>query len=716
VSLPRSVSLAVVGVALACCVTARPAATQSTPTSFAWAQLPSLPRPLSGHATGVSRGVLFVAGGTDFPTSMFEGGTKVWLDEIYGLESGAQAWRRLGRLPHPLAYAATAVIGDRLIVAGGSDGVRHRTDVTALEWIDGAVRQTPLPPLPAPLAMAGAAAIGRALFVVGGQAGPDRDPAGAPALRTVWTLDLSSSSPVWRDVGPLPGAGRILPVVVAQAGRLHVFSGAALARRADAAITREYLRDAWAWSAESGWRRLADPPHAIVAAPASASGQSHIVVFGGDTGADAGRVADLRERHPGFSREILAYHTIGDTWTRAGDLPTGLVTTSAVAFDGRIAIVGGEDRPGHRSSAVLATASRAPSPESAPPHTDLFVAGEAGAHTYRIPSLIVTTKGSLLAFAEARRGGAADAGDIDLVLRRSRDGGRSWSPMQIVADVGPDTVGNPCPVVDVRTGRIWLLTTRNLGVDRERDILAGTSQQSRTVWVMHSDDDGVTWSIPLDITPSVKETGWTWYATGPGVGIQTTSGRLVIPANHAEAGTGIHRSHLLFSDDGGERWRIGASSEAGTNESQVAELGDGRLLLNMRNHPPRIENFRQVATSADGGQTLSRAVADPALIEPPAQASLISLPAGASRGPRTLVFANPASAKRERLTVRVSDDDGRSWAASRVVDEGPSAYSSLASLGDGAVGLLYERGDRSPYERITFTRLTLAWLRESAAR
>jgi sialidase-1 len=130
----------------------------------------------------------------------------------------------------------------------------------------------------------------------------------------------------------------------------------------------------------------------------------------------------------------------------------------------------------------------------------------------------------------------------------------------------------------------------------------------------------------------------------------------------------------------------------------------------MRNHPPRAENFRMVATSADGGRTLSGATADRALIEPPAQASLIAVRDGDGAGRQRLIFANPASTRRERLTVRVSEDDGATWPVARVVHEGPAAYSSLAALTDGAIGLLFERGDRSPYERITFARLTRQWL------
>ena len=253
---------------------------------------------------------------------------------------------------------------------------------------------------------------------------------------------------------------------------------------------------------------------------------------------------------------------------------------------------------------------------SEPVQVDVYVAGEGGYHTYRIPSIVAAPDGTLLAFAEGRQANASDSGDIDLVMKRSTDGGLTWSALTVIGDNGPNTFGNPCPVVDASTGTIWLFTTHNRGVDRESAIIAGEAGGTRTVWLMRSDDNGVTWSPPVEVTASTKRSDWTWYATGPGVGIQTTAGRLVIPANHAEAHTGIHRSHVIYSDDGGSTWTIGGIADPGTNESQIAELSDGRLMLNMRNHPPKPVNVRQVAISDDGGRTLSRAEGDAVLIEP----------------------------------------------------------------------------------------------------
>jgi sialidase-1 len=344
-----------------------------------------------------------------------------------------------------------------------------------------------------------------------------------------------------------------------------------------------------------------------------------------------------------------------------------------------------------------------------PVQVDVFVAGRDGYHTFRIPSLLATPQGAVLAFCEGRKNGRGDAGDIDLVMRRSSDGGATWGPLQVIADDGTNTIGNPCPVVDRDTGTIWMPLTVNLGEDTQRQILDSTSKGTRTVWMMKSTDDGRTWSRPQEITDSVKAPDWTWYATGPGVSIQLRSGRLLVPCDHYLAGSRAARSHVIYSDDHGATWRRGGVVGDGVNECQVAELGDGTLLLNLRNQPPRRAEGRAQSTSRDGGLSWSEAVRDPALVEPACQASLI---AHADRGPERvrLLFSNPASAKRERLTVRLSDDGGKTWPASGVLHAGPSAYSCLAVLPDRSIACLYERGEKTSYERITCARFDLAWL------
>lgn len=339
-------------------------------------------------------------------------------------------------------------------------------------------------------------------------------------------------------------------------------------------------------------------------------------------------------------------------------------------------------------------------------HFDVFVAKADGYDTYRIPALLVSAKGTVLAFCEGRKSGRGDAGNIDLVLKRSADGGKTFSQQAIVWDDGENTCGNPCPILDRSTGFIWLLMTRNLGSDVESKIIAGTSKESRTVWVTHSEDDGITWAKPVEITAGTKKADWRWYATGPGAGIQMKSGRMVAPCDYV---TGNHEgySHVIFSDDHGKTWKVGGSAGPGCNESRVVELSDGKLLLNMRNYRGSKEKARAIATSSDGGVTWSALSHDKTLIEPICQAALIRMP-----GEGKFLFSNPASPKREKMTVRLSTDDCRTWAASKELFAGPSAYSDLAVLPDGTILCLYERGEKSAYEKIALARFTAEWLKQ----
>ena len=355
-----------------------------------------------------------------------------------------------------------------------------------------------------------------------------------------------------------------------------------------------------------------------------------------------------------------------------------------------------------------------PKPEGPPaagPVTRLvgvFLAGTEGYHTYRIPSLLVTPKGTVLAFCEGRKAGRGDSGNIDLVLKRSTDGGNTWQPMQVIWDDGPNTIGNPCPVVDRSTGTLWLPLTRNLGEDTEAQIKNRTSKESRTVWMTKSTDDGLTWAKPVEITATTKSPDWTWYATGPGCGIQLRSGRMVIPCDHALAGSGLYRSHVIYSDDHGETWKLGGVIGDKVNECQVVELGDGSLLMNLRNYHGT--KCRAVSTSRDGGLTWTPAQDDPALVEPVCQAALIRMedPQNAGRG--ILVFSNPASTKREKMTVRLSLDEGKTWPISGLLSSGPAAYSALAMLPDRRIGCLFEYGEKSPYEKISLAIFSLQWL------
>ena len=345
-------------------------------------------------------------------------------------------------------------------------------------------------------------------------------------------------------------------------------------------------------------------------------------------------------------------------------------------------------------------------PIEGPARVSVFEAGKEGYHTFRIPSLIVTPKGTVIAVCEGRKNGRGDSGDIDLVMKRSFDNGTTWTPLQVIDDDGGNTTGNPAMVVERKSGAIFLLLTRNPGGSKEAEIVDGVTAASRTVWLMRSSDEGATWSTPIEITSSVKKPDWRWYATGPGAGIQLESGRLVIPCNHSEAGTRISRSHIIYSDDRGKTWTLGGMAGDETNESQVIERSDGTLLWNMRNARAEPQYYtRAVAQSKDGGATWSAVDHDPMLIEPLCQASMLRYPRN-----DLVLFSNPASLKREKLTVRVSKDGGRTWPIARVVHAKAAAYSSLGILPDGSIVLLYENGEEDAYERITCARFSLEWL------
>lgn len=349
----------------------------------------------------------------------------------------------------------------------------------------------------------------------------------------------------------------------------------------------------------------------------------------------------------------------------------------------------------------IAPAQPDPAAQRPPPPTDLvdvFVPDADGYPAVRIPAIVRTVSGTLLAFAEGRKGGRGDAGDIDVLMKRSVDHGVTWTAAVVIFDDGGNTCGNPTPLVDAGTGRIWLAMTRNLGSDTEAAILDGTSDEARRVFLCSSSDDGATWTRPEELVDA-RQSDWRWYATGPGHGIQLLrgehQGRLVIPANHSvpgEAATTEHyRSHVLLSDDHGDSWRIGGIEPPFTNESTVAELEDGLLLHNMRSYHGK--QRRAIATSSDGGESWSPLRFDDALIEPVCQASLLRVSFRQREQPGLLLFSNPAALTRERLTVRGSFDDGASWPISFVAYAGPSAYSDLVDLGGGRVGVLFERED-----------------------
>ena len=335
--------------------------------------------------------------------------------------------------------------------------------------------------------------------------------------------------------------------------------------------------------------------------------------------------------------------------------------------------------------------------DEGPSKTVVYESGKQGYHTYRIPALLVTSKGTLLAFCEGRKTSRSDHGDIDLMLRRSSDGGRTWDQQRIVYEEGDTkkiTIGNPCAVVDKETGTVWLAFCR----DNDR------------VFITSSADEGENWAKPTEITQQAKKPEWGWYATGPGHGIQLLRGenrnRLVIPCDCGDSkGWGNWdqkgRSLVIYSDDHGRSWTRGGITEKGMNECEVVELADGSLLLSMRNYRGLEE--RAFALSKDGGHTWSSPQLHDQVYCPTCQGSIHRY----SWQPNIILHCGPGGPGRENLTIRLSCDEGKTWPVAKVLEKGSSAYSDLTVLPDGDIGCLFEDDG---YKRIVFARFPLRWL------
>ena len=325
--------------------------------------------------------------------------------------------------------------------------------------------------------------------------------------------------------------------------------------------------------------------------------------------------------------------------------------------------------------------------------TVVYQMGEHGYALFRIPAIVCAEDGTLIAFAEGRKHGPSDAGDIDLVMKRSYDSGRTWTDFKVIWDDGENTCGNPAPVFDESTGRLILLMSWNLGSDTEHMINTRRSADTRRVFTVSSDDLGNTWTEPRELTADLKDPSWTWYATGPCHAIQKKhdpyKGRLIVSCNYNDTScvdsTGLSYSYVVYSDDGGQNWVPGGSTEHGGNESTIAELQDGRLLINMRNWRRSEEKpLRRMALSCDGGESWSATFYADSLYEPICQGSLIS------HGD-ILLFSNPhAHDDRRNMSISRSDDGGLSWTPVLSVTQDRSAYSDMTVLPSGDFGLLYE--------------------------
>jgi sialidase-1 len=365
--------------------------------------------------------------------------------------------------------------------------------------------------------------------------------------------------------------------------------------------------------------------------------------------------------------------------------------------------------------------------------SNLFVGGNGGYVCYRVPALAVSTKGTILAFCEARKHTGADWDAIDIALKRSFDNGKTWQKMQVVVGGREDTFNQPTPVVDRSTGTIWL----------------PFCNKNQQVFVTESKDQGATWSKPVEITRQVTEPTWHYFGAGPGHGIQLRSGRLLIPAWVDAAGLvpgmapGKTRptarndwvspgdfdkaqfSYCFYSDDHGASWKRGTALESNmSDECEVVEAADGRVYMNMRSRQGK--HRRAHAWSEDGGRTWSNVKYDETLPEPSCEGSLVRFTDRDRFGKNRVLLANPASTTdRSKLTVRVSYDECQTWPLSKIVHAGLGAeYSDLAIAPDMTILCLYDLmrpSNQQEYDethhvvvgddvRLVLARFNLAWL------
>ncbi len=333
--------------------------------------------------------------------------------------------------------------------------------------------------------------------------------------------------------------------------------------------------------------------------------------------------------------------------------------------------------------------------------TNLFTSGTGGYNTYRIPAVYETTNGTLLAFCEGRVKSSSDTGNIDTVLRRSFDGGVTWTAQQVVWSDGGNTCGNPTVVQDRTNGRIWLFMTWNNGNDTQAEIQGETSLDVRKVFSCYSDNDGAAWSAPVNRFAEVQPANIRWDATGPGRGIQMVDGapgRLIIPAN----GRNIH------SDDHGLTWSQSTWLPGGSSESQEVEISGGVLLRNDRATGGNAAfKARVFCRSSNQGASWGALEVRQDLACPVCQASTIFVEHPGGLNGRMLVFSNPSSTTRDHMTIQCSLDDGATWPFSQLVYSGSSAYSCLTKVGTSNIGLLYERDS---YGKITFDKFAIGTL------
>lgn len=344
--------------------------TETTQAAYQWDTLPAIPDAtgFAGSFAGVSNGALLVAGGSNFPNggTPWNGGTKTWYDKVFVLEDTGSTWKEAGKLPRPLGYGVSISLKEGLLIIGGSNAGGHYADSYLLEWKDDSLLTTAFPPLPVPLANTCGALAGNRIYVAGGLHAPDSK----EAVSDFYMLDLSAApeSRQWQQLPTWPGAARMLSVAGASGNTFFLFSGAAFSKG-----ERSYLRDAYRYHPDSGWKACATMPAATVAAPSPSATDANgtLTIFGGDSGADAANAGTLRENHPGFPDSIYAYDPQQDIWALKGHIlternpdaatnPNGSlwapVTTPLVHWNGLLVMPGGEVRPGTRTPRVRTAA------------------------------------------------------------------------------------------------------------------------------------------------------------------------------------------------------------------------------------------------------------------------------------------------------------------------------------------------------------------------
>ncbi len=361
----------------------------------------------------------------------------------------------------------------------------------------------------------------------------------------------------------------------------------------------------------------------------------------------------------------------------------------------------------------------------APESIVVFAAGENGYPSIRIPSLLATRRGTLLAFAEGRAAETDQAAN-QVILKRSTDNGRTWGPLRVIARDGKNSLNNPCAVEDLPSGRILLMVQSYPEGRKEfnghlKPGIKGPDIERN--YQLTSDDDGATWTGLKDITETTKAADAITIASGPGVGIQLERGhhrgRLIMPFNQRVGPFWDVRAD--FSDDHGATWRLGdvvpgargvnakGRATSVVNEVQMVELEDGSVRMNSRRADDK--PYRKTAISHDGGQSWSKVEQVEELPDPACMGSILryGFASGGEKG--RIIYSGPEGPGRMNGILRVSYDDGQTWPKSSLTfSASPFAYSCLARLHDRSIGILYETGKKRAYETISFSRFTLEWL------